>query len=281
MISEFLESWPLFQESYLVAILCGMLLSLLGVMVVGRNEVFVAAAVAQASVLGVALALTLQWGNPVVLAVSFSVAASLATAGRARRGEGRREEMTAWVFLAASSLAVLVLTRSPIGMNSVQSVLSSSLLGASRTEVWIFALMNVIAGVAALLWRRHLVLLLLDPVMAAAVGMAVGLWSAAIAATIGLVSGLAIHCTGLLFTFGCMVLPALIARNLSRTVGPMFFLAPAIGLVSVLSGLVLAHAYDFPPGQLIVVILAVLLATAWSIRELRLRMARSASVLGL
>jgi len=271
MIEAFLESWPLFQEGYLAAILCGVLLSLLGVMVVGRNEVFLAAAVAQASVLGVALSLTLEWGNPVVLAVSLSVAAALSTAGRARRGGGRREEITAWVFLGASSLAVLVLTRSPVGMKSVQSVLSSSLLGASTTEVWVFAIMTLIAGVAVLAWHRRLVLLLLDPVMASAAGMAVGLWSTVIAASMGLASGLAIQCTGLLFAFGCMVLPALIARNLSRTVGPMFLIAPATGLISVVTGLLLAHAYDFPPGQLIVAILAALLVAAWGIRDLRLR----------
>ena len=57
MILEFLESWSLFSRTYISALLIGASLSLMGVVVVARGNVFVAAAVAQASMLGVALSL--------------------------------------------------------------------------------------------------------------------------------------------------------------------------------------------------------------------------------
>jgi len=273
MLTEFLQSWPMFHESYLVALLGGGLLSLLGVLVVARDEVFLAAAVAQASVLGVALALMLGWENPVVPAVAFSVVAALAAGGRSSRGGTSREEITAWTFLITSSLAVLVLSRSPVGMKNVQSVLSSSILGASRLEVATFAGLALLAAVMVALNANRLVLLVIDPVMAAAVGMSVAAWSLTLSASLGLVSGLAIRSTGLLFTFGCLVLPALVAKNLCRSVKPMFLVAPAVGVGSVLLGLLLAHNFDFPPGQLIVALLAVVLTLAWGWREIRQRLA--------
>ena len=57
MIASFLASWVLFQNTYLVGWLIAMVLSLVGVLVVARDHIFIGAAVSQASTLGIALAL--------------------------------------------------------------------------------------------------------------------------------------------------------------------------------------------------------------------------------
>ena len=57
MITEFLSSWPVFGPVYLTAIAGAVLLSVVGVLVVARDQVFLAAAVSQSSLLGVAAAL--------------------------------------------------------------------------------------------------------------------------------------------------------------------------------------------------------------------------------
>ncbi len=265
MLTEFLQTWPMFQDSYLAALLSGLLLSLLGVLVVGRQEIFLAAAVAQASVLGVALALTLGWSDTTLPAIGLSVLAALLAGGRGRqrRGGVSREEVTAWTFLIASSLTVIVLSRSPVGMKNVQSVLTSTVLGATRGEVLVFAALAAAAAAFVALNLQRLTLLILDPVMAAAVGLSVGVWAIAVSGALGMVTGLAIRATGLLFTFGCLVLPALIAKNLCRRVQPMFLVAPAISLFAILLGMIVALHFDYPPGQMIVAILCLLLLVTW------------------
>ena len=59
VLAEFAASWSLFVESYLVGMISAVLLALLGVWVVGRRQVFLGAAIAQASGCGVAIALAL------------------------------------------------------------------------------------------------------------------------------------------------------------------------------------------------------------------------------
>jgi hypothetical protein len=78
--------------------------------------------------------------------------------------------------------------------------------------------------------------------------------------------------TGLLFTFGCLVLPALAAKSLAREIRSLFWLAPVIAAGGVLAGLILAHSYDFPPGQVIVVVLTLLALGAGGIRQVRQRL---------
>jgi ABC-type Mn2+/Zn2+ transport system permease subunit len=269
MISGFLNSWPMFSQSYLAALFAGLLLSFLGVIIVARAQVFLAAAVAQASLLGLALDALLNTGQPAAFSVAFSVFAALATGARAQRGGTSHEEITAWIFLVGASCSILLLAKHPNGLKFVQATMASSIIGAAAVDVVTFAALAAVAGLFVVALRQRIVLFVCDPVMAAAVGMRIGAWSLGLATALGLSTGLVIRSSGLLFTFGCLVLPALVAKNLCREAGTMFFVAPVVCAASVLTGLALANHYDFPPGQIIVALLAALLVGAWVWREFR------------
>ena len=136
MILEFLESWTLFSQTYISALLIGASLSLMGVVVVARGNIFVAAALAQASVLGVALSLFFEIGQPVLSAVLCSVGASLLVSRKHQEGGvSTSEEITGWIFLAGGSLSVLLLVRMPYGLKEIQSLFSSSIIGASSADI--------------------------------------------------------------------------------------------------------------------------------------------------
>ena len=99
MITRFLASWALFSHAYITAWLIGILLSLVGVLVVARDQIFLGAAVSQAATLGIAVAMVLgdllsgdhlAWLRSdsalSVIAVSFAVLAALLTAHRRQSG---------------------------------------------------------------------------------------------------------------------------------------------------------------------------------------------------
>jgi ABC-type Mn2+/Zn2+ transport system permease subunit len=70
----------------------------------------------------------------------------------------------------------------------------------------------------------------------------------------------------MLYTFGCLVLPALAAKNLCREVRYMFLAAPLVGLVIGVIGSILANSHDYPPGQMTVFLLCLLLVIVWLFR---------------
>jgi ABC-type Mn2+/Zn2+ transport system permease subunit len=105
--------------------------------------------------------------------------------------------------------------------------------------------------------------------MAAAVGMNVPLWSIGFSVWLGLAVGLSIRASGLLYTFGMLVLPALVAKNICREVRPMFWVSPLIALVTSGVGFVLANHYDSPPAQMTVALLGLLLVAVWLFRGFR------------
>lgn len=260
MLESFLASWSLFAEAWIASWLIAGLLGLLGVAVLARDQVFLGAAMSQAATAGVALVVALsggvtaQWiawagGGTAVLA---AVATALGVTAVRRHPEG----VTAWIFLAGASSAVLLVARSPHGMEEVNRLVASSLVGAGTLDVVVFALLfaGVLAWVAA--DGRRLRAALLDPVFAAAVGVDLRKLGIAFALVLGAAIGWSLHVAGLLYTFGCLVLPALAARCLARELRTVVVLAPVIAVLCAVVGSLWADASDLPPAQVTVALLA-------------------------
>jgi ABC-type Mn2+/Zn2+ transport system permease subunit len=282
VIGRFLASWALFAHAYVTAWLIGIVLSLLGVLVVARDQIFLGAAVSQAATLGIALALVLGDVLPAahlawlrsdsvlsVMAVSFAVLAALLTARRSQSGSSSHEALTGWVFLGSASLAVLLVAHSPHGLAEIQRLLSSSLIGATASDVWVFGVCTAGTVVALGVAHRRVLLLVMDPAMALAAGMRVTLWAVGLTLWLGLVVGLSLRVSGTLYTVGCLVLPALVAKNLCREVRPLWLVSPLVALSIGVLGCVLADATDAPPAQMTVALLSLTLMLAWLLRWLR------------
>jgi len=290
MFAEFAKSWILFHNSYLEGWVCGLLLAIVGVIVVARDQIFIGAAVSQASTLGIAVALCMGGSFPIhkaeswlphsvtwlccdglqpLMAVVFSMLAATITAQAARAKHEGHEAITGWIFLISTSLSVLVVAHSPHGLEEIHRIHSSSIIGATSTDVGIFAGLLFATVLFVVLTRSRLVLFVTDPSMAAAVGMNIGRWALMESLWLGLTVGVSIRATGMLYTFGSLVLPGLVAKHVCREVWPMFLIAPLVALAANTIGFVLANYCDFPPSQMVVAVLCVALLAAWIVRRMR------------
>jgi ABC-type Mn2+/Zn2+ transport system permease subunit len=280
VIQNFLSSWDLFYQSYLTGWLISLLLSLIGVLVVARDQIFIGAAISQASTLGIALtmwAATLPFLGQIgwlqsdlflsAMAVAFSVLAASLTGRAGEIGKESHEAITGWVFLISASLSILIVSHSPHGLEEIHRLLSSSIIGATVIDIWTFSTLTLLTAALLIFLHRKILLFTLDPSMAVAVGMKISHWNLMIAAWLGLAIGLSIRASGMLYTFGCLVLPAVVAKNLCRKVRSMFFVSPAVAIGTGAMGFILAHYYDYPPAQLTVALFCFFLVIAWLLRR--------------
>ncbi len=284
MIGEFLSSWSLFANAYLSGWLIGILLSLIGVLVVARDQIFIGAAVSQASALGIAVGMvtgswmTLDeqswWRSSAFYSLMggiFSIIAALITTRGGRTpGQESHEAVTGWIFLVSLSFSVLLLTHSPHGLEEVHSILTSTIIGARRADVWLFTILTLLTIIALARYHQQALLVVLDPEMARAVGLQVDRWNTTLSIWLGIAVGFSIRVSGVVFAFACLVLPALIAKNLGREVSTMFFSSPLIALGASIIAFVLANHYDYPPGQTATACLCFLLLVAWLVRYWRM-----------
>jgi len=278
-VSDFLNSWALFGQAYGLTLLVAATLGLVGVVALARRQAFMAAAVAQTSILGYAATLMATggvggWlvGGPAgdfVVVASALAAAAMIMLSRTEQQHGSRldgEERTAWVFIVATAGSILLLAHAPSGMEQFRRMQASSVIGASTNDLIAFALLLTVLSTLALAYRRPLVLWLTDPVMAAAVGMKTGRWNLALTGVLGCCIGLAVPAAGVVFTFGCLVLPVMIAKQFFGEVRLLLIASPIIGAGGAIVGLALAYIWNLPPGQVVVVLLGGAMAVAVGFR---------------
>lgn len=278
-MGDFIASWPLFHDAYIGGILASALLALLGIQLVARDQIFFGAAIAQASTFGISVALVtaawhpfgihlhhFSWYPPLCAAIC-AVAAAVGIECVTRREI--REAATAFVFLTASAGALVLLTNSPHGMEEVQHLLASSLLGATARDGLILGILLTSTSIFLLLHGDRLLLIAIDPGTADAAGLGVRRWSLGFVIWCALCVGMAIRMAGLLFTFGNLLLPTLAARQVVRDMRPLFWIAPLMAAGSTLAGAALAHTLDVPPAQMGVLLQGVLIAILWALGRLR------------
>ena len=278
MIAEFISSWELFQNAYLTGGLLAIMLSLLGVVVFARDQIFVGAAIAQLSALGIASGLLLApfvaepKFHEFILSICGIGAAILATLlTRTDRGLERIESSevrTGWVFLLGGSLSVVLLSQSPIGRDEVSRLLSSSILGASTTEVWIVSLMAGITVTVFIGFRDYVRLFVIDPLNADAVGVPVKRIELMFSLWLGLAVGMSMKLSGMLFTFGALILPVMLAARWANTVGGTILLAPLIAVLATFVAFVTANHFDLPPGQAAAALLSLAIIPSWLVARL-------------
>ena len=271
MLTSFIESWGLFAEVYITGWLLACLLAVIGVPYIAKDQIFVGAAVTQAAMFGVGIGLWIPHtgiANLVQLvnydlliggmAVVFAVFATFLTASAHSHGQ-TAEALTGWIFLLSMSATIVLLFHTPIGSSEINQRFASSIIGATRIDVLIYGALSIFVITIVLKFRDELTLLMVDNEMARAVGLNIRLWDLSISLFTGFVLGLSLRTAGMLFTFGQLVLPALIAKNFCREIRQIFFAAPVVAVVICVSAFVLANHWDYALGSFSVLLLCVIL----------------------
>ena len=274
---NFISSWSLFAESYLVGILSAVLLALLGIWVVGRRQIFLGAAIAQASGGGVAIALALQLALgldasglqalvPLLAALSGGLVGWIAAGGLRRHFD---EGSVALIFLAGASGSVLLVAHHPEGLEIIHRLLFSTLLGATWNDVIILGLAASLVAVLVFRFHEWLALLTLDPDASSLAGIDARRWNWVLSVALGIAVGLVMQATGFLYTFGFLVLPVLALRERCREVRQLVWMSPLLAILVSLPSFAIAYGLDLPPAQVAVAGLTAVVIVSWGLGPVR------------
>ena len=120
---DFFNSWPLFFRPYMLTLIAGAVLAIMGVVATARRQLFMAVAVAQTSLMGYAFIAfimgtqasgVLSAGARDAVVIVFAIIAAIITMLGNRENQGAQggrldgDERTAWVFVTTGALAVFI-----------------------------------------------------------------------------------------------------------------------------------------------------------------------------
>ncbi len=231
----------------------------LGCFVVWRRMAYYGEAIAQAALIGVALALALSLDMTAgILIVTLAVSGLLLLLSRQQIVPF--DSLLGLIAHAALAIGVIAASLASGRQPDLMGFLFGDILAITDADLaWL-----LLAGAAALaalasVWRPLLSLSVNEDI-AAAEGATTERAKLVFVVVLALVVAIAIKIVGALLTIAFLIMPAAAARPLARTPEQMAVIAGGLGMLAVAAGLFLSVTLDTPGGPSIVLVLAALFA---------------------
>src|SRR5229473_2259534 len=142
-------------QAFMVSVIVGIVLSYLGVHVVGRGIVFVDLALGQISSLGVAFSDYVGYGKTSIPILFALLGAFLMSFIHIRDKRLKLEAIIGIIYAVASAATVMLISKSPHGDSDIQEVLFGNILSVSGEQIKTIAMIfGIIALVHVVFFKK-------------------------------------------------------------------------------------------------------------------------------
>ncbi|HVL99951.1 MAG TPA: metal ABC transporter permease [Egibacteraceae bacterium] len=260
-------SYAFFVRALAAGVLIGAMCGAVSVFVVLRRMSYIGHGLAHSVLGGVAVGAALGYHHYVGAVVATLVAALLID--RVARQRGLHADAAIGIVTTAMFAAgIAIVSMVPRAGGSTEALLFGSILAVTRADLMMAA--GVAAAFAAVLFflAKPLVFVTFDPEVAAVQGVRAGVMEAVFHLLTAGVIIASVRVLGVLLVAAVVVIPAALARLVTRSIAGMLAVATAVGVVSSVAGLYLSFHAGVPSGPAIVLVGAGLFAAttlaAWA-----------------
>ncbi len=247
---------PFMVQAFEAAVITGILLSYMGVHVVGRGIVFVDLALGQISSLGVAFAAFIGTGLTSIPLIFTLVGAVLMSFISIRDKRLKQEAIIGILYAFASALTVLLISKTPHGDSDIQEVLFGNILAVGTDTIrFIGIVFGAIALVQIVFFRKFFGL---TKSFENGENHLIGIfnfWNFLFYISIGLAIVFAVKINGVIPVFSYLIIPAVSAILVTKNNTLVIVIAIIISILAGFLGLNFSFHYDFPAGSSIVAVL--------------------------
>ena len=254
---------PFMVQAFTAAVITGILLSYLGVHVVGRGIVFVDLALGQISSLGVAFAAFIGTGLTSIPLIFTLSGALLMSFINIRDKRLKQEAIIGILYAFTSALTVLLISKTPHGDSDIQEVLFGNILSVSWQQISVIGIVfGAIALMHIIFFRKFFALTeSFENGENHLIGI-FNIWNFLFYISIGLAIVFAVKINGVIPVFSYLIIPAVSAILLTKNKFAVLIIAFFISIIAGFFGLNFSFHYDFPAGSSIVTILGIIFILA-------------------
>ena len=250
-------------QAFVVSLIIGLLLSYLGVHVVGRGIVFVDLALGQISSLGVAFSDYIGKGQTSIPIIFTLVGAFLMSLIRINDKRLKLEAIIGIIYAIASAVTVLLISKTPHGDSDIQEVLFGNILAVSWEQITTIGIVfSIIALLHLVFYKKFFALTKAFEEGESEKIKWFSVWNFLFYTSIGLAIVFAVRTSGVIPVFSYLIIPSVSAILLFRKNVSVIAVATIISILGGYFGLYLSFSYDFPAGSSIVATLGAIFLIA-------------------
>ena len=239
-----------FPEALRAGLLISAVCALLGVFVILKRAVFIGITLSEVATCGVAASFLLGI-PPFAGSLVLVLAAVGILAAPFENQRIPRDTFMGIVFIAATALTILLVSKSGPGLMEVNAVLYGDLILASNKEMVILFLVLAPSLLIFFAAFRPILYSFLDRDAAKVLGIRTWVWETLYFLMLGLVISATSHIAGAILIFCYLVVSPATALVASKRMGVVMAIAPIAAMASTFSGLVISFAQDLPTNQTI------------------------------
>jgi manganese/iron transport system permease protein len=239
------------QHAFAAIVIVGTLCGAMGVFVILRGLAFMGDAIAHAVFPGVVISYVVG-GNFLVGAIVAATVVSLGIGFVTQSGLLRNDTAIGVFFVGAFALGVAIISTQQSYARDVTSLLFGSILGVSRDDLILTAVVGF--GVLVALWlvRREIVTISFDRTYARSQGLSLWSWDQVFLLLLAMTIVISLQTVGNILVLAMLVTPAATARLLTVRLAPMIAVSAAIGAFSGVAGLYVSYYRGVSSGASIV-----------------------------
>ena len=261
--------WDFMKNALLALLLMAPLFGLLSTMIVTGRMSFFSDALGHSAFTGIAIGAICGLTAPTWAAVLFSVAFALLFSFVRSRSNQAADTLIGVFSSTAVALGIFAATINGGSFTKYNTYLIGDILSVTPEEI---AMLAVVLAAVLLFWwlcANRLTLTAIHPQLAASRGIRVGLSQTLFVVAIAVVVTLSISSVGLLILNSLLVLPGAASRNISRNLRQYHLWSVIFALVAGVGGLTVSYYLGCSAGAAISLILAVIFAGSFCLRNVR------------
>ncbi|MFH0725440.1 MAG: metal ABC transporter permease [Pseudomonadota bacterium] len=268
MIDELRSLFFHFPHALLAGVLIAAVCSMLGVFTVLKRVVFIGITLSEVAACGLAAAMVWQI-HPFIGAGALTALAVAVLSYPFETVRLPRDAVLGVMFVGASAVSILLVSRSGFGLNEVKMLLYGDLILASREDLkmLLITLLPVLVYLPA--FFRPTLYTFLDREAARLLGVRVVVWELLYFFALGLTVSAASKVAGSLLIFCYLVVMPAAALLLTRKIVRVMTLAVAGALVVTLVGIHGSFSRDLPTNQTVAAVACIWFLLAFFIAGLR------------
>ena len=259
--------YEFFRNGLLAAGLVGGLCGLMGVYIVLRRMAYIGHGLSHA-VFGGAVVSFVMSVNFYLGASLWGFVAALLIHLTARKKTIGADAAIGVVTTASFAVGIAIVSRYKTFTISFDAALFGSVLGVTTGDLAAIAFVTAFAAAAVFVGYKYLLFATFDPEVARAQGLPVGRTDALFALVLAATVVVSMQVIGVTMLAAAIVIPPVIARQLTHSFGRMLVISAAIGTACGLAGVYASYYADISSGAAVVLISASLFLVVMAAIEL-------------
>ncbi|MDI7260069.1 MAG: metal ABC transporter permease [Thermodesulfobacteriota bacterium] len=259
-------SFPFMQHAILAVLFAGIAFPMIGVFIISLHLIPLRFAMMHIALLGGAIGLFLKI-DPMFSGMFLCAISSLALGPISEKTKLGVGTISGYFMALTLALAFILIYKADIHVIQAFNILWGNVLSLSRVDLLFVMATSLIILCIVILFFKEIQAILYDREVALAVGIPEKVFYFLIIFMLGLTIAISMRMIGALLIDAFVLLPAMAATLISRSLKQTFFLSSLFGLLSGMIGLYFSFVFDLPASSTVIIVSSLIIILCFLIQR--------------